>query len=299
VDPPSTAKVTGFVKSAILRSARVGLTTQPPLLKSDAPEAFGMSNRRLPQKTDTDTAEASNSPSLAKRSPKSKGRKLVASPSALTPKRALGHKQLSDIVDAIVDELRPYRRPKKDVQESVRFCLERLPTEVAQLQARLGVIIKESSTDALRHLKELGKCAAELTKLLFTMPRRIAWVADVRSAPFGFSYPMSPKTSILIPAPVEDPGREFSNFISNLERLQTAAKIAERYVGPSPLYEADKHLSARYARLLIVALSTKSPASGGTFRTIAGLLFEVITGEKDVNLERHCKAELKAAAGPK
>ena len=137
--------------------------------------------------------------------------------------------------------------------------------------------------------------------LLLTMPNRIAWVGEMRGGMLGVSYATGSKKSILMPVPVEHPRRKFMNFISDLGRLQTAAKIAERHLGPSPAYDVEKHLSAKYARFLIVALSDKPPTSAarGPFRTIAGLLFEVITGKKDANLERHCKAELKAAAGPR
>jgi len=102
-----------------------------------------------------------------------------------------------------------------------------------------------------------------------------------------------------MPAPIEHPGRKLSNFILDLGRLQTNAKIAEAHVGPSPLYEVEKHLSARYARAFIVAFSGEPPARGDRLHTIASLLFEVITGKKGANLERHCKAELRAAAGTK
>jgi hypothetical protein len=263
-----------------------------------------MSRQRLPQTTDADTAEAaSDSPSLAKGSPGSKARQLPASPGVVTAKGAVGETRLSEIVDAIVDELRPHRRPKKEVQDSVRGLIERLPTEVAELKWRLGVTkfkgkLKETPADALKHLKKLGKCARELEMLLLTMPNRIAWVLEMRG---GMSYPTTPETRILIPAPVEHPGRKLMNFISDLGRLQTNAKIAERHLGPSPLCDVEKHLSAKYARFLIVALSKKPPSAHplDPLRTIAGLLFEVITGKKDTDLERPCKRELKAAAGPR
>ena len=265
-----------------------------------------MSSQRLPQITDADTAEAaSGSPSPAKGSPELKARQLPASPGAVTAKGAIGETHLREIVETIVAELRPHRRPKKDVQEVVRRLIELLPTEVAQLKGRLAVAkfkgkLKGTRADALKHLKKLGKCAAELEMLLLTMPNRIAWVGDVGSGAWGTSYPTG-ETSILMPAPVEHPRWKFMNFISDLGRLQTAAKIAERHLGPLPAYDVEKHLSAKYARFLIVALSDKPPTSAarGPFRTIAGLLFEVITGKKDANLERHCKAELKAAASPK
>ena len=153
---------------------------------------------------------------------------------------------------------------------------------------------KESPADALKHLKKLRKCAAELQTLLLNMPSRIAWVGDMGNGLLGTGYPTTPETRILIPVPVEHPRQKFMNFMSDLGRLQTAAKIAERYVGPSPLYQVEKHLSAKSARFLVIALSKEPPTSTGPFHTIAGLLFEVITGKKDVDLERHCKAELKA-----
>ena len=86
----------------------------------------------------------------------------------------------------------------------------------------------------------------------------------------GVSYATTPETSILIPNPVEHPGWKLGDFILDLERLQTAAKLAERHVGPSPLYEIEKQLSARHARFLIVALSKTPPTSAGPLRTIAG-----------------------------
>jgi hypothetical protein len=205
----------------------------------------------------------------------------------------VGETHLSEIVDAIVNELRPHRRPKRDVQESLRGFIAPFRAEVAQLQRRL----KGTPAKALEHLEKLEKCAAELEKLLLRMPNRIAWVGEMRSGLLGVSYEMAPERRLLIQPPLEHPSEKLMNFISDLERLQTAAKIAKKYRGPSPLYEVEKHLSAKYARLLIVALSKKPPTSAGPLRTIAGLLFEVITGEKDANLERHCKAELKAAAG--
>jgi hypothetical protein len=297
-------------------------------------EAFGMSSRQLPQATDAAKA-ASDSPNLAKGSPKTKARKLPASSSAATAKRAVSETRLSEIVSVIVRELRPHRRPEKDVQESVRNLIEPLLKEVAELKRRLGVRwrsekdyqelmrglgeslppelaktkdmlanakygkLKESPADALKHLKKLGKCAAELQTLLLTMPSRILWVRDMESGLLGTSYPTTPETRLLIPVPVEHPRRKFMNFISDLGRLQTAAKIAEGYVGPSPLFQVEKHLGAKCAHFLVSALSKKPPTSTGPFHTIASLLFEVITGKKDVDLERHCKAELKAAAGPR
>jgi hypothetical protein len=207
--------------------------------------------------------------------------------SAADAKSAVDETRFDEIVEAIVDELRPYRRPKKDVHELVPRLIKLNLREVDQLWRRLA----GTPAEALKHLKEVRETAAKLEKLLLTMPNRVAWVVEMRLGTLGFRDELG----LLSPAPVEQPRLKFMSFISDLERLQTAAKIAETYRGPSPLYEVEKGLSAKYARFLIVGLSKRPPtmAPSGPLRTIASLIFEVITGEQDANLERHCKAELR------
>jgi hypothetical protein len=219
-------------------------------------------------------------PSLAKGSSQSKA-------SAVTAKRAVDETRFSEIVDAIVDELRPHQRPKKDVRELARGSIELLLPEVAQLQRRLT----GTPVAALKHLKKVRETAAKLEILLLTMPNRVAWVGEMRLGTLG----MQDETGLLAPAPIEQPRLKIMSLILDLERLQTEAKIAEGYCGPSPLYEGDKHLSAKYAHLLITALSKNPPTNtpSGPLRTIASLIFEVITGAKEANLERHCKAVLR------
>jgi len=215
--------------------------------------------------------------------------------SAVTAKQAVDETRFNEIVDAVVDELRPHQRPKKDVQEKVRGLFELLLPEIAQLQRRLA----GTPVEAMKHLTEVRETAAKLEMLLLTMPNRIAWVGEMRPGLLG----VEDETGLLVPAPIEGPRLKsierprlkFMDFVLDLKRLQTEAKIAESYCGPSPLYESDKLLSAKYARLLITALSKNPPtnAPSGPLRTIASLIFEVITGAKDANLERHCKAVLR------
>ena len=206
---------------------------------------------------------------------------------AVTGKRAVDETRFSEIVDAIVHELRPHQRPKKDVRELVRGSIELLLPEVAQLQRRLT----ETPVAALKHLKNVRKTAAKLEILLLTMPDRIAWVGEMRLGTLG----TQDETGLLVPTPIKQPRLKFMSLILDLSRLQTDAEIAEGYCGPSPLYEGNKHLSAKYAHLLITALSKNPPtnAPSGPLRTIASLIFEVIKGVRDANLERHCKAVLR------
>ena len=218
---------------------------------------------------------------------KSRKRSSQSKASAVTAKRAVDETRFSEIVDAVVDELRPHQRPKKDVQELVRGSFELLLPEIAQLQRRLA----GTPVAAMKHLTKVRETAAKLEILLLTMPNRIAWVGEMRPGLLG----VEDETGLLVPAPIERPRQKIMDFVLDLERIQTEAKIAESYCGPSPLYEGDKHLSAKYARLLITALSKDPPtnAPSGPLRTIASLIFEAITGAKEANLERHCKALLR------
>jgi len=218
---------------------------------------------------------------------KSRKRSSQSKASAVTAKRAVDETRFSEIVDAVVDELRPHQRPKKDVQELVRGSFELLLPEIAQLQRRLA----GTPVAAMKHLTKVRETAAKLEILLLTMPNRIAWVGEMRPGLLG----VEDETGLLVPAPIERPRQKIMDFVLDLERIQTEAKIAESYCGPSPLYEGDKHLSAKYAHLLITALSKNPPtnAPSGPLRAIASLIFEVVTGAREANLERHCKALLR------
>ena len=218
---------------------------------------------------------------------KSRKRSSQSKASAVTGKRAVDETRFSKIVDAIVDELRPHQRPKKDVQEKVRGLFELLLPEIAQLQRRLV----GTPAEAMKHLTEVRETAAKLETLLLTMPNRVAWVGEMRPGLLG----VKDETGLLVPAPTERPRQKIMDFVLDLERIQTEAKIAESFCGPSPLYEGNKLLSAKYAHLLITALSRNPPtnAPSGPLRTIASLIFELVTGAREANLERHCKALLR------
>ena len=129
---------------------------------------------------------------------KSRKRSSQSKASAVTAKRAVDETRFSEIVDAIVDELRPHQRPKKDVQEKVRGLFELLLPEIAQLQRRLA----GTPVEAMKHLTEVRETAAKLEILLLTMPNRIAWVGEMRPGLLG----VEDETGLLVPAPIEDPG---------------------------------------------------------------------------------------------
>jgi hypothetical protein len=207
--------------------------------------------------------------------------------SAAGAKPTIDEMRFAEIIEAVVDELKPYQRLKKDVQDVVPRLIKLILRQADHSQRRL----EGTPAATLKHLKQVRETAANLEKLLLTMPSRVAWVAELRKGTVGFKDELGLVSSAL----VEQPGFKLRAFISDLEQLQTASKLAERYRGPSPLYESKKGLSAKYACFLIVALSKNPPtlAPSGPLLTIAGLIFEFITGEQGANLERHCKAALR------
>ncbi len=80
------------------------------------------------------------------------------------------------------------------------------------------------------------------------------------------------------------------------EELEWLARL-EKIEGPAPNSEPLKWLDAEFARILIKDCSTLRPTihPKGPLRTIAGLLHWYRTGKEDRDLERACKAVLKAA----
>ena len=112
---------------------------------------------------------------------KSRKRSSQSKASAVTAKRAVDETRFSEIVDAVVDELRPHQRPKKDVQELVRGSFELLLPEIAQLQRRLT----GTPVAAMKHLRKVRETAAKLEILLLTMPNRVAWVGKMRPGLLG------------------------------------------------------------------------------------------------------------------
>ena len=129
---------------------------------------------------------------------KSRKRSSQSKASAVTAKRAVDETRFSEIVDAIVDELRPHQRPKKDVQKLVRGLFDLLLPEIAKLQRRLA----GTPVAAMQHLTKVRETAAKLETLLLTKPNRITWVGEMRPGLLG----VEDETGLYQP-PSSDPGK--------------------------------------------------------------------------------------------
>jgi hypothetical protein len=84
----------------------------------------------------------------------------------------------------------------------------------------------------------------------------------------------------------------FDAFFAELTRLRKVCALD--YYGPHPNYDPAKHLSAEFAHSLMRKRSGQkiTGTEDGAFRTIAGLLYEIVTGQPDVDLKRACDAVL-------
>jgi type I site-specific restriction endonuclease len=71
----------------------------------------------------------------------------------------------------------------------------------------------------------------------------------------------------------------------------------EKIEGPDVRFDTSKWLTAEFARILIKEFSKRPPtgtAAKGPLRTIASLIHEFRTGERDKDLKRACDAVVKA-----
>ena len=130
----------------------------------------------------------------------------------------------ADIVDSIVDELAPHKRPKNDVRELVCRSFEILQTEVRRSNASLA----GTPAAALKHLIKVRKSAAELQGLLLTMPNRIAWVGELRAGTLGTEDEMG----LLIPAPIERPREKFIGLVSESRATPNGSQNSRKILRP-------------------------------------------------------------------
>jgi hypothetical protein len=79
--------------------------------------------------------------------------------------------------------------------------------------------------------------------------------------------------------------------------LKIVRDLCEAGVKNQPSEDQIRIWCAKTAHTLMVRFSTKKPSSGSadsSYRVIAGLLYEILTGERERDLKRACDDELKA-----
>lgn len=162
-------------------------------------------------------------------------------------------RDVEDIVEEIADNLRPWRhRDRRKIEQEIRERLGEMRYELDVLKALLTPASLTAALDKIE--KRAAALAAEIEAA--DEFRKVAALC-------GFS----------------------------LEPLRTALDVfRSRRGGRSGHFKWENALCAESAYKLIIKFSETSPSSteDGPFRTIAGLLFEAITGEQEADLKRAC-----------
>lgn len=185
-----------------------------------------------------------------------------------------------EIVEAIVDNLRPwndhYSRDSvtAGVNNDIDVLLNVLPGQKKLFDRK----------PYRKYGKMLDEALGKVEKLLSLSPETLTWEL------FNPLLPFRP-----VDKSAEEIDREyrrrFDVFVTELRRLR---EICTRRYGFHPNYDHAKHLSAEFAFGFMRHVSDKeiTGTEDGAFRTIASLLYEIVTGQPDVDLKRACDAVL-------
>jgi hypothetical protein len=176
----------------------------------------------------------------------------------------------AEIIEEIVENLRPLRCLEKDVRELVLRHVEILISTDAKY-GHLPLIsdVRKNSRDLIVAIDQIFQTLQDLHP--FT-----------REALFdGFAFPMGMR------APVE--------LLRDLQLLRGGARFITSMKAPSAKLNLTKALCAQQAYGLMHELSKGSIVGTieSSFLTIAMLLFEIISGEPNASLKRACDVELR------
>ena len=97
-----------------------------------------------------------------------------------------------------------------------------------------------------------------------------------------------------------DNRKRADSFAAELKRMrEVCARAIDPGFGYHPNYDRAKHFCVRFAHGLMLGLSerTVTGTKDDAFRAIASLLYEAISGQRDVDLKRACDSKLRDILG--
>ena len=189
-----------------------------------------------------------------------------------------------EIVEAVVDNTKPWRNHESRdtvtaaVNQALDALLRLVPFEKKFFDPR----------PARKHAKKLDKAISKVETLVTSCPGMLGG---------NLFDPTLPLEKVgLDPTPYKSLEECVDAFLAELTQIRKVCALD--YYGPHPNYDPAKHLSAEFAHRLTRKLSDQkiTGTEDGAFRTIAGLLYEVVTGQPDVDLKRACDAVLAGCA---
>jgi hypothetical protein len=187
----------------------------------------------------------------------------------------------------------PRRTDAEIAEDIVRLlnpesCEEIKATIVECLMMHRELLARIYSRDAVKKNRAAAKrLRDDINRLMMSMeaaPSDVIMVAPP---------PLKPKIAGVAVQDYLLPGDHFGAFYEYLWGMDEACQRTER---KSASNDHSKTRCAELARGLMRKFSRKRPTSykGSPFRTITSRIFEHVTGERNVDLERACEAALKA-----
>jgi hypothetical protein len=193
-----------------------------------------------------------------------------------------------ELIQAIADELKPWKHAKNDVLAAIRKTIE---------NTKLWVPIGPPKPPKVGFRTENKRYALALHATLATLDYQLA------AAPHGFFVGLNHADG-----DCEDIGvtEQKKVEVAHLRfQIRTLAKGCEKQIlnpaGAHPRSDRAKSAVAFEALVLVIKLSKKKPAAGSRrgsrvtpYCMVASLLFEAVRGESECNLERACKRMLSS-----
>jgi hypothetical protein len=182
-----------------------------------------------------------------------------------------------EIVEEIVDHLRPWGKrghplwgkPNRGHRLSEAMVINNVTRQFDMLLWGYSSRIERDDRRRNRvHARKLDSALAEVQRL-------------AASAPI-------PLASLL--------SESANSFVPELKRWRRkCARLIDWKFGQHPNYEVGKHMCAAFAFDLMETLSEKkiTSAKDSTFRAIASLLYEAVSGNRGVDLKRACDDVLR------
>jgi hypothetical protein len=193
-----------------------------------------------------------------------------------------------EIVEEIMDNLRPWTRPESDVEAGVQQAIKSIKEQVSREASLYNRSAIKSSAE------EVGEAIADLEKSL----QRIHPI--VKSALFPWEpreeMPPEPWGSPNPRPPNPEPPDPWGAWVDELkQRRMECEQLARNPRGYHPNFGYAQRGCARHAFALMREFSKQAPTgtADGPFRTITSLLYQAVS-EKRQDMKKACDLVLQA-----
>ncbi|WP_338821629.1 hypothetical protein WDM22_26410 [Bradyrhizobium septentrionale] len=220
------------------------------------------------------------------------GKKRSAKPSVRARKRGVAPPsptRRSEIVEEILHHLHPLKAKNSTaaVAAKVNQALD------GHLQHALQQAKVSTRTQIQEHAKQLDLALMKVEALLRSAPGAVIWSLHYLAAPVRTKPERAEDSERAIWKRAED-------FAAELGQMrQRCARMGDTGFERHPNYDDTKHACAWGAHGLMEGSSNAkiSGTQDGAFRAIASLLYEAISGQRDVDLKRACDSVLRDMRG--